>query len=314
MGLDDRRRIEAEVARRRRPRSRARRRWPGATWRRSGHWTRCSSAHDARRKPMTRPTLAAPARLGAAPGACGAAASPPRAGAAARPSGVAPARRARAQLLVDRSSSSSSSLAVGVGAPSRSGARPRRRRRDASRAASRRGRPRRAIERGVELVASPRGRARRDVDARAARTRADRGPGRSGAPGAAWLAVDLGPRRAPAPSGSPGALVWRPAPLAVLAQRDAIGVVALALVGLVVAALALLAGEGDSDPHVSAGHTPLRDEMWGRPTALGTEKRPAPGESESSVARIPYRRCPREGGGARWWGDEFEWRRPRSTA
>src|SRR3954451_1227345 len=54
----------------------------------------------------------------------------------------------------------------------------------------------------------------------------------------------------------------RPAPLAVLAQRDAIGVVALALVRLVVAPLALLAGEGDSDAHVSAGHTPLRGEMW----------------------------------------------------
>src|SRR3954449_2740619 len=94
----------------------------------------------------------------------------------------------------------------------------------------------------------------------------------------------------------------RPAPLAVLAQRDAIGVVALALVRLVVAPLALLAGEGDSDAHVSAGHTPLRDEDVGRPTALGTEKGPAPGESESSVARITRRRCPRRGR-ARWWGD-----------
>src|SRR3954447_19244232 len=54
----------------------------------------------------------------------------------------------------------------------------------------------------------------------------------------------------------------RPAPLAVLAQRDAIGVVALALVRLVVAPLALLAGDGDSDAHVSAGHTSLRGEMW----------------------------------------------------
>jgi hypothetical protein len=43
-------------------------------------------------------------------------------------------------------------------------------------------------------------------------------------------------------------------PAAVLAQPDAIGVVALALIGLVVAVLALLAGEGDSDPNVSAGH------------------------------------------------------------
>jgi hypothetical protein len=43
-------------------------------------------------------------------------------------------------------------------------------------------------------------------------------------------------------------------PAAVLAQPDAIGVVALALIRLVVAVLALLAGEGDSDPNVSAGH------------------------------------------------------------
>src|SRR4029078_3639590 len=45
-----------------------------------------------------------------------------------------------------------------------------------------------------------------------------------------------------------------PAPLALLAQRDAIRVIALGLLGLVVPALALLACEGDSDPDVSAGH------------------------------------------------------------
>jgi hypothetical protein len=44
------------------------------------------------------------------------------------------------------------------------------------------------------------------------------------------------------------------APLAVLAQADAIRVVALGLVGLIVPALAVLAGEGHSDPDVSAGH------------------------------------------------------------
>jgi hypothetical protein len=44
------------------------------------------------------------------------------------------------------------------------------------------------------------------------------------------------------------------APAAVLAQADAIGVVALALIRLVVAPLAVLAGEGDSDANVSAGH------------------------------------------------------------
>src|ERR1700750_2794526 len=45
-----------------------------------------------------------------------------------------------------------------------------------------------------------------------------------------------------------------PAPLAVLAQGDAIRVIALGLLGLVVPALALLAGEGDGDPDISAGH------------------------------------------------------------
>jgi hypothetical protein len=43
-------------------------------------------------------------------------------------------------------------------------------------------------------------------------------------------------------------------PAAVLAQGDAIGVIALALVGLVVAMLAVLASEGDSDSYVSASH------------------------------------------------------------
>jgi hypothetical protein len=45
-----------------------------------------------------------------------------------------------------------------------------------------------------------------------------------------------------------------PAPLAVFAQRDPLGIVALGLVRLVVATLADLAGESRSDPHVSAGH------------------------------------------------------------
>src|SRR5919109_15695 len=54
-----------------------------------------------------------------------------------------------------------------------------------------------------------------------------------------------------------------PAPLAVLAQRDAIGVVPLGLVGLVVPALALLAREGDGDPDVSTGHVAARSEGRG---------------------------------------------------
>jgi hypothetical protein len=41
---------------------------------------------------------------------------------------------------------------------------------------------------------------------------------------------------------------------AVLAQRDPVWVVALALIRLVVAMLALLAREGDSDSDVSASH------------------------------------------------------------
>jgi hypothetical protein len=44
------------------------------------------------------------------------------------------------------------------------------------------------------------------------------------------------------------------APPAVLAQLDSLRVVSLALVGLVIPALAHLAGEGDSDPDVSTGH------------------------------------------------------------
>jgi hypothetical protein len=50
------------------------------------------------------------------------------------------------------------------------------------------------------------------------------------------------------------------APLAVLAHPDAIRVVALGLVGLIVASLAVLAREGDSDANVSAGHRAPVDE------------------------------------------------------
>src|SRR3954454_3578948 len=52
------------------------------------------------------------------------------------------------------------------------------------------------------------------------------------------------------------------APLAVLVQRDAIRVVALGLVGLVVPALALLTGEGDCDPDISAGHLASAPRAW----------------------------------------------------
>jgi hypothetical protein len=52
-----------------------------------------------------------------------------------------------------------------------------------------------------------------------------------------------------------------PAPLAELPQGDAIRRVPLALVRLIVAALAVLACEGDCDAHVSAGHgqAPVED-------------------------------------------------------
>jgi hypothetical protein len=47
-----------------------------------------------------------------------------------------------------------------------------------------------------------------------------------------------------------------PAPAAVLAQLDALRIVALALIGLVIPAPAFLAREGYGDPDVSAGHVP----------------------------------------------------------
>jgi hypothetical protein len=58
---------------------------------------------------------------------------------------------------------------------------------------------------------------------------------------------------APALTGLPMAGVLA-TPTAVLAQAHPVGVVALALVRLVVAMLALLAGEGDRNSYVSAGH------------------------------------------------------------
>ncbi len=69
----------------------------------------------------------------------------------------------------------------------------------------------------------------------------------------------------------------------VLAQGDAIGVVALALVGLVVAMFALLAREGDSDSNVSAGHgqKPLRS--FGQPDPGEEKPRPGARYSQSSV-------------------------------
>jgi hypothetical protein len=58
----------------------------------------------------------------------------------------------------------------------------------------------------------------------------------------------------------------------VLAQGDPIRVVALALVGLVVAVLALLAREGDSNSNVSAGH--VRNPCVFVDSGLGERKTP----------------------------------------
>src|SRR3954469_17164266 len=72
-----------------------------------------------------------------------------------------------------------------------------------------------------------------------------------------------------------------PAPPAVLAQGDAIGVVALGLVRLVVPPLALLAGEGHGDSDVSAGHVRSRcGGRWVPAARSGADRR---GRSQSSV-------------------------------
>jgi hypothetical protein len=48
-----------------------------------------------------------------------------------------------------------------------------------------------------------------------------------------------------------------PTPATVLAHLEALGIVPLALIGLVIPALALFAGQRHSDPDVSAGHLVL---------------------------------------------------------
>ena len=77
-----------------------------------------------------------------------------------------------------------------------------------------------------------------------------------------------------------------PAPLAVLPQRDAVGVVALGLVGLVVPPLAVLAGEGDCDPDVSAGHGAAPGEVVRRSAdGSGQRKDPPRASQVPSLAR-----------------------------
>src|SRR5207342_1638061 len=78
---------------------------------------------------------------------------------------------------------------------------------------------------------------------------------------------------------------------AVLAQRHPVRVVALALVRLVVAMLAILAGEGDSDSHVSAGHG---SEIPGSSVVLPrAKKNPARGARSTPKSSVPDRPRPR---------------------
>ena len=77
---------------------------------------------------------------------------------------------------------------------------------------------------------------------------------RAGAPAALWHVCGCEPRF---DSGRSARLAVRgvaPAPAAVLAQLESLGVVPLALVRLVVPALALFACESGGDPDVSTGH------------------------------------------------------------
>jgi hypothetical protein len=61
-------------------------------------------------------------------------------------------------------------------------------------------------------------------------------------------------------------------PATVLRQRDAIGVVALALIRLIIAPLTVLAREGDGDANVSAGHGPSRVGKYCRESLLAPGK------------------------------------------
>src|SRR3954468_27211 len=90
-----------------------------------------------------------------------------------------------------------------------------------------------------------------------------------------------------------------PAPLAVLAQADAIRVVALGLLGLVVPALAVLAREGDGDPDVSAGHG-RRAPRVGVRYGAGAKENPAPARGRQ--LRIAPLRTLRRSGRPRWRG------------
>jgi hypothetical protein len=116
-----------------------------------------------------------------------------------------------------------------------------------------------ADESGVELVDVSGGVVERTghvgPDRLARRRSLDTASGRGASPHAALLCTFTVTSHcsAPALTGLPMAGVLA-TPATVLTQRHPVRVVALALVGLVVAMLALLAGEGDSDSDISASH------------------------------------------------------------
>jgi hypothetical protein len=106
--------------------------------------------------------------------------------------------------------------------------------------------------------------------------------------GVAWSACDHGPQQRSALASLPVAGVPT-APATVLAQGHPIGIVALALIRLIVPVLALLACEGDCNPYVSASHSEssLRGRRQQRPAK---EKTPPRREVWRSLARLTYLR------------------------
>src|SRR6185312_6901678 len=87
------------------------------------------------------------------------------------------------------------------------------------------------------------------------------------------------PRPAPVSSARLAVSGVAPAPAAVLAQLEALRVIPFALVGLVVAALALFTSKSRSDPHISTGHNALPVGVfrtWRPNRGRQNERRPAP--------------------------------------
>src|SRR3712207_8010553 len=77
-------------------------------------------------------------------------------------------------------------------------------------------------------------------------------------------------------------------PYTTLFRSDAIGIVSLGLVGLVVAAPALLAREGDGDAHVSTGHGSSRVRWCDAPGRKKTPTR-AQARSEEHTSELQSR-------------------------